>query len=91
MLDQIQAVISQNCFPEPVTVVDDVVYVDLEYLHHTRNYDFQGAQEFLYVLGQYHDRVIVFLALDGFNTELTAKSLIQEAIKYRPEIGRAHV
>lgn len=84
MLRRIHEVINQNNFPGPITVVDNIVYVDLEYLHHTRNYDFQGPQEFLYILGQHHDKKIVFLALDGFNVQLTAKELIRKVIEYRP-------
>lgn len=67
---QIKQLISISKFDNPLTVVDDVVFVNLDCLTN-REYQNQGINELLFLTGKYTNHNFVFLIRDGVNCKFT--------------------
>jgi hypothetical protein len=70
LINKIQHSITYSFFNSVITVVDDIVFVNLDWLTN-RDYQFQGVNEFLYTITQYKNKNIVFLVRDGVNCRVT--------------------
>lgn len=78
---QIKQLISNLNFEKVVTLVENFVFVNLDWLTN-REYQNQGVNELLYVLGQYKNKIFVFLIRDGVNCKYTGlNNLISTTIK----------
>lgn len=76
---KINDIISNSNFDSKIiSLIDDIVFVNLDYLTN-RQYQSQGVNEFLYQIGDYKNKVIVFLIRDGVNCRITG---IRETIKH---------
>jgi hypothetical protein len=76
---EINQLISNSNFNNVITVIDNFVFVNLDWLTN-RNYQNQGINELLYSVGQYRDHVFVFLIRDGVNCQLTGLEYVIRTI-----------
>jgi hypothetical protein len=70
MTNQILNIISNENLNQTFTYIDDLVFVNLDFLT-TRNYQFEGINEYFYMIGQLRQHQIVFLQRDGVNLRYT--------------------
>lgn len=78
---RINQLISNSIFDQSINVIDDVVFVNLDWLTN-RDYQSQGINEILFSVGQYTNNIFVFLIRDGVNCRLTGlDNLIKTIIK----------
>ena len=76
---QINQLISNSTFDSALTVLDEYVFVNLDWLTN-RDYQSQGANELIFLAGHYVGYTFVFLIRDGVNCQLTGLSVIVETI-----------
>jgi hypothetical protein len=69
-MQQINQLISNSNFDNVITVINNLVFVNLDWLTN-RDYQNQGVSELLYSVGQYRNHIFVFLIRDGVNVKLT--------------------
>jgi hypothetical protein len=67
---KINQIISCNLFEQVITVIDEILFVNLDYLTN-RQYQSTGLNELLYEIGGYKNHVVVFLIRDGVNCRFT--------------------
>jgi hypothetical protein len=78
---QVKHLISNLTFNDALTIVDNYVFVNLDWLTN-RDYQSQGVNELIFILGQYKSSIFVFLIRDGVNCQLTGlDNLIKIVIK----------
>ena len=73
----IKNIISKSNFENIITEIGDCVFVNLDHFTN-RLYQSQGVNEFLYSIGGYKNRILIFLIRDGVNCRITG---IREIIK----------
>ncbi len=73
----IKNIISNSNFENMITEIGDCVFVNLDHFTN-RLYQSQGVNEFLYSIGGYKNRILIFLIRDGVNCRITG---IREIIK----------
>jgi hypothetical protein len=78
-MHQINQLISNFKFDESLTVIDNYVFVNLDWLTN-RDYQSQGVNEIIFSAGQYPDSIFVFLIRDGVNCQLTGLGFVIETI-----------
>jgi hypothetical protein len=80
-VNRILKVISEQFFDEVIFVIDDLVFVNLDWLTN-RNYQFEGVNEFLYTINQYKNHKLIFLIRDGINPRFTGVTeIIKQVIR----------
>lgn len=75
----INQLISNSSFDSTLTVIDNYVFVNLDWLTN-RDYQSQGVSELIFSVGQYTNHSFVFLIRDGVNCGLTGLSAVVEII-----------
>lgn len=76
---QINQLISNSKFDSVLVVNDKYVFVNLDWLTN-RDYQSQGANELIFLAGQYVEHIFIFLIRDGVNCRLTGLSAVVETI-----------
>lgn len=77
---QILNIISNCNLNQTFVYIDNLVFVNLDFLTN-RNYQFEGLNEYFYVVGQLKERTIIFLQRDGVNLRYTGMlEVIQQTI-----------
>lgn len=76
---RINQLISNSQFDSTLTVIDNYVFVNLDWLTN-RDYQSQGVSELVFSAGQYTNHSFVFLIRDGVNCRLTGLSAVVETI-----------
>lgn len=76
---QINQLISNLKFDAALMVVDQFVFVNLDWLTN-RDYQNQGVNELIYTAGQYSDKIFVFLIRDGVNCRLSGLEYVVKTI-----------
>lgn len=66
----ISQLISTSNFNKTITVIDDLVFINLDWLTN-RDYQSQGVNELLFTVGLYNNHRFVFLIRDGVNCKIT--------------------
>jgi len=69
-VNRILKAISEQFFDQVIFVIDDLVFVNLDWLTN-RNYQFEGVNEFLYTINQYKNHKLIFMIRDGVNARFT--------------------
>ena len=78
--NQILNLISNNNLNQTFTYAGNLVFVNLDFLTN-RNYQFEGVNEYFYVIGQLKGRTVIFLQRDGVNLRYTGMlEIIQQTI-----------
>lgn len=76
---RIKQLISVSTFDSPLTVVENVVFVNLDWLTN-REYQNQGINELLFIAGNYTNHIFVFLIRDGVNCRFTGLFFLIKSI-----------
>lgn len=69
-VNRISHIISTHLFDDVIVTVDDLVFVNLDWLTN-RNYQFEGVNEFLFEIGQYKNHTVIFMIRDGVDPRFT--------------------
>jgi hypothetical protein len=76
---EINQLISNSTFDSALTVIDKYVFVNLDYLTN-RDYQSQGINELIFLVGQHPTGIFVFLIRDGVNCQLTGLDYVVKTI-----------
>lgn len=76
---QFNQLISNSSFDGALTVVENYVFVNLDWLTN-RDYQSQAVNELVYLAAHYTNHTFIFLVRDGVNCQLTGLSVIIESI-----------
>ena len=85
-MQEINQLISNLKFDESLTVIENCVFVNLDWLTN-RDYQSQGVNEIIFSAGQYPGNIFVFLIRDGVNCRLTGLSFVIETIVKNLELN----